>query len=130
MVYTNVTAVIRFADAFTAQGGTPCMCATDLPAAYRNIPLAASELHLVGFSFPDEQDHDQFYYHRMLPFGGSMCPRIFDSFSCACQWVIEQRIAAAGVDARAAHLLDDFVVVGFDSSHTSAAEEIMVQFFC
>ena len=53
------------------------------------------------------------YYDKCLPMGESSSCQIFESFSCALQWVMETKYHAAGMP----HFIDDFIFVGPPNSN-------------
>lgn len=80
----------------------------DIESAFRIIPIAPKDYHLLGFSW-----EDKFWYDRCLPMGCATSCQIFEKFSCAVQWIMKERFGASDMS----HILDDFIFVGPAKSH-------------
>jgi hypothetical protein len=80
----------------------------DIEDAFRIMPVHPSDYHLLGFIW-----NTFCYYDKCLPMGESSSCQIFESFSCALQWVMETKYHAAGMP----HFIDDFIFVGPPNSN-------------
>ena len=75
----------------------------DIESAFRIIPIHPDDYHLLGFTW-----EDKFFYDKCLPMGCSTSCTIFESFSCAIQWVLTKKLGVQHMS----HILDDFMFVG------------------
>lgn len=88
--------------------GTGALLAkTDIESAFRIIPVHPKDHELLGM-----QIDNSFYYDKCLPMGCATSCNIFERFSTALHWILEQVFNASGV----VHVLDDFLFVGPPSS--------------
>ena len=97
--YEGIGKVIDLVKSFDRQ----CLLAKcDIEDAFRIINIHPSYRHLLGCTW-----NNFYYYDRCLPMGASSSYQIFESFSCALQWIMEIRYKAAGMS----HIIDDFLSV-------------------
>ena len=83
--------------------GPNCFLAkSDVQSAFRIIPIAPSEYHLLGFKWKD-----QCYFDRCLPMGASSSCAIFERFSTSIEWIIKNYVSNTAV----LHVLDDFLFI-------------------
>ena len=80
----------------------------DLEDAYRTVPISPLDYHKLGFSF-----QDKFYFDCALPMGASSSVRIYESFSKALQWILQEKFSVQFVS----HIIDDFIFVGPSNSY-------------
>ena len=78
------------------------MAKMDIKQAYRNIPIAPEDRHLLGFRW-----NQITYIDNTLPFGLRSAPFIFTAIADALMWIMEQK----GV-TWAIHYIDDFLTLG------------------
>ena len=79
--YEGIGKVIDLVKSF----GRKCLLAKcDIEDAFRIINIHPSDHHLLGFTW-----NNFYYYDRCLPMGASSSCQIFESFSCALQWIME-----------------------------------------
>ena len=78
------------------------MTKVDIEAAFRIIPVAPSDTHLLGFRW-----RELYYMDAVLPMGCSSSCAIFESFSTALEWIAMNTLGATKV----IHVLDDFLVL-------------------
>ena len=78
----------------------------DLKQAYRNIPVAPEDSHLLGFQW-----EDRIYVDLRLPLGLRSAPFIFSSVADALLWIMQQNGVTWGI-----HYLDDFLTIGLPYS--------------
>ena len=98
--YQNIETVIELVQ----ENGFKClMSKADIQDAFRLIPIHPAEHHLLGFQWDG-----QFYHDAALPMGASASCQLFESFSTALQWILNEKFQIKGVS----HLLDDFFFVG------------------
>lgn len=76
---------------------------TDLKNAYKQIPIYPSDFELLGFKISDS-----YYIDKTLPFGLSNSCHLFEQFSSALQWILEEKFNVG----YCVHVLDDFLFVG------------------
>jgi len=100
----------------------------DLRDAYRILQVRAEDLHLQGIHIRRD-GRDVYYVDGHLGFGCASAPRIFDSFAAAIQWIYEQRLAAAGIDAHVYHLLDDSLTIAASLEDAQRAERVKDELF-
>eukprot|EP00731_Ephydatia_muelleri_P035407 Em0121g2a len=74
----------------------------DLQAAFRMVPVLASEWELLGMYW-----RDKYYVETCLPFGLRSAPSIFDNFASALHWILEHNYGVTLL-----HCLDDFLLLG------------------
>ena len=79
----------------------------DIESAFQIIPIHPGDYHLLGFMW-----EDKFFYDKCLPMGCSTSCTIFESFSCAIQWVLTNKLEVQYMS----HILDDFMFVGPSNS--------------
>ncbi|XP_069133139.1 uncharacterized protein [Argopecten irradians] len=84
-------------------GSGALMAKSDIESAFRLIPIHPNDYELLGF-----QIEGKFYFDRVLPMGCSISCRLFETFSSAIHWVMENKYHVAGM----VHILDDFLFVG------------------
>lgn len=72
---------------------------TDLESAYKQVPVHPSDFELLGFSIDG-----QFYFDKTLPFGLSYSCNLFEKFSSALQWILQNKFSVV----HCVHMLDDF----------------------
>lgn len=98
--YQNIETVIDLVQSYESN----ClMSKTDIEHAFRLIPIAKKDHHLLGFHWDK-----QFYYDVSLPMGASSSCQLFEAFSTALHWILNAKFQIYGVS----HLLDDFFFVG------------------
>jgi len=74
----------------------------DIQLAYRNIPVAPEDRHLLGMRW-----EGKVYVDKVLPFGLRSAPIIFTAVANALQFIMEQQGTTWVV-----HYLDDFLTLG------------------
>ena len=75
----------------------------DLEDAYRTIPVSPIDYSKLSFIF-----QNKFYFDCVLPMGARSSVRVYESFSKALQWILQNKFAVAHVS----HIIDDFIFVG------------------
>ena len=90
----------------------------DLEEAYRTIPISPLDYHKLGFIFKD-----QFYFDCVLSMGASSSVNIYEKFSSALQWILQQKFRVKFVS----HIIDDFIFVGPRGS--DLCEKALLSFF-
>ena len=60
---------------------------TDVAHAFKLIPVKPEQYHKLGIHFDGK-----YYYDKTLPQGCASSCRIFETFSSAIQWILEQRV--------------------------------------
>ena len=89
------------------------MAKSDISDAFRLIPLHPSQYHLTGFKWRGE-----YYFDKMLPMGCSSSCKIFETFSSALLWLLNNKFGIFSVTK----ILDDFLFV--DSNHNSCRHSL------
>eukprot|EP00731_Ephydatia_muelleri_P001738 Em0001g1738a len=74
----------------------------DLQAAFRMVPVLASEWELLGMYWCDK-----YYVETCFPFVLRSAPSIFDNFASALHWILEHNYGVTLL-----HCLDDFLLLG------------------
>ncbi|KAL5517617.1 hypothetical protein EMCRGX_G003199 [Ephydatia muelleri] len=87
------------------------MAKLDLQAAFRMVPVLASEWELLGMYW-----HDKYYVDTCLPFGVCSAPSIFDNFASALHWILQHNYGATLL-----HYLDYFLLLGQPMLDTSTS---------
>ncbi len=100
-------------------GNNIYMCKLDIRNAYRIIPVHFSQHYLLGFSFKN-----QYYYERVLPQGMGTSCAIFECFSTALDWIINNVFKIP-----CHHILDDFILFGKTESLCKKALDLVLLFF-
>ena len=75
----------------------------DIKDSYRIIPVHETDWELLGFCI-----EDKYYHNKVLPQGLSYSCALFETFSTALLWIVENKLNIPGC----AHILDDFLFVG------------------
>lgn len=97
-------ATIQDAISIINQLGSGCfMAKSDIKSAFRIIPIAPEDHHLLGFQF-----EGQFYYDTCLAMGCSSSCGIFEKFSTALHWIMQHKFGVKHI----VHVLDDFLFLG------------------
>ena len=78
------------------------MAKSDIADAFRIIPLHPSQYHLTGFSW-----EGKYYYDKRLPQGCSSSCKIFESFSSALYWILENNKKVRNT----VKVIDDFLFI-------------------
>lgn len=78
------------------------MSKLDIKAAFRNIPVHPSDWELLGMKW-----EGLYFFDMVLPFGLRSAPFLFDQFSSAIEWIIQNKLNIPKV----IHILDDFFLV-------------------
>ena len=95
------------------QGSGSSMAKTDIEQAFRQIPIHPSQYNILRFQFDNK-----FYFDKCLPFGLSSSCQIFERFSCALQWILENKFTSN----KTSHLLDDHIFIA--KSPVSCANDL------
>jgi hypothetical protein len=98
--YDDIDVVVKLIKYF---GRNAKMSKCDIEDAFRIVAIHPSDYHLLGFIW-----NNLYYYDRCLPMGASSSCQIFERFSCAFQWIMENKYHVAGMS----HIIDDFLFVG------------------
>ena len=92
----------------------------DIRKAYRNIPIAPTDRHLLGFTWDEKV-----YVDKVLPFGLRSAPLIFSAIADALLWIMHKR----GV-SWAIHYVDDFLTIGRPHSDECARNMELMHKIC
>ena len=76
---------------------------TDIEHGYKIIPIHPSDHELLGFAIGDN-----LYFDKTLPMGLSFACNLFERFSTAIHWIVNNKLSISGC----VHYLDDFLLVG------------------
>ena len=99
--------------------GTP-MAKIDVESAYRIIPVAPADRHLLGMCW-----QNQLFIDAALPFGLRSAPIIFNSVADALLWILrEQSIRPIF------HYLDDFITMGEPGTNECERNMRMMRTIC
>ncbi|XP_062590215.1 uncharacterized protein LOC134251812 [Saccostrea cucullata] len=116
--YDSIDNVVGLVQKF---GKNSLMAKSDIEDAFRIVLIHPLDHHLLGFHW-----ENSFYYDMCLPMGASSSCQIFESLSCALQWIMEIVFKAAGVS----HILDDFFFVGPPNSSKCRDDLVSFLFLC
>ena len=75
------------------------MSKLDIKSAFRNIPVHPSDWELLGMKW-----EGLYFFDMTLPFVLRSAPFLFDEFSSALEWIIQNKLNTPKV----IHILDDF----------------------
>ena len=78
------------------------MARSDIQNAFKIIPINPADYELQGFEW-----QGQFYFDKTLAMGCSLSCHIFEAFSTALQWILQNKFKIELVT----HILDDFFFV-------------------
>ena len=78
------------------------MAKVDIQSAFRIIPIRPSDRPLLGFQWDGK-----YYMDAVLPMGCSSSCAIFESFSCALEWIAKSKLGVNEV----IHVIDDFLLL-------------------
>ena len=92
----------------------------DIKQAYRNIPVAPQDRHLLGLQW-----EGKVYLDQVLPFGLRSAPLIFSAITDALLWIMLKQ----GV-TWAIHYIDDFLTVGHPQSDECHSNMLLMQRIC
>jgi len=95
--YTNFDEAIKMIQKF----GRGChLFKIDLKSAFRLIPVAPKDFHLLGFSF-----EGKYYFDKALPFGSSISCAIFERFAKFLLFCVKSRLHSGAL----MQYLDDYL---------------------
>ena len=94
-VYDAIKAILKF-------GHNTFLAKTDIRSAFRIIPIAPSNYHLLGFKW-----RNKYYFDKCLPMGASSSCAIFESLSTALEWILLKYTRNVLI----VHVLDDFLII-------------------
>ena len=75
------------------------MSKLDIKSAFRNVPVHPSDWELLGMKW-----EGLYFFDMVLPFGLRSAPFLFDEFSSAVEWIIQNKLKIPKV----IRILDDF----------------------
>ena len=80
---------------------------TDIDHAYKIIPLSVKDFNLLGCQFKW-----MYFIDKTLPMGASSASAIFEKFSSAIEWILQQQFKRQKIKAFVKHYMDDFIIIG------------------
>ena len=83
-------------------GPNAFMSKSDIESAFRLLPIASDDQHLLCFKFDD-----QFYVDKCLPMGARSSCALFEAFSSSLEYILHQQGFCSSC-----HYLDDYLFVG------------------
>jgi len=92
----------------------------DIKQAYRHIPVAPEDRHLLGLSWKGET-----YIDQVLPFGLRLAPLIFSAVADALQWIMINRGVSWTI-----HYIDDFLTMGAPHSKECGSNMKIMEATC
>ncbi|XP_056016820.1 uncharacterized protein LOC125676591 [Ostrea edulis] len=100
---------------------------TDLENAYKQIPIHPGDFELLGFRISGS-----FFYDKTLPFGLSYTCQLFEKFSSALQWILENKFQQMTFSTmKTIILLCVFVILPdrstMDKSHPTVQKKLQQQ---
>ena len=84
-------------------GPNAFMAKSDIESAFRLLPIASDDQHLLCFKFDN-----QFYVDRCLPMGARSSCALFEAFSSSLEYILHQQGYCSSC-----HYLDDFFFCWF-----------------
>ena len=78
----------------------------DFESAFRHIPVSPLDSPLLGFQW-----QGRYYSECFLPFGLRTAPYLFNLFSEAFHWILQEELGTQELPGRIIHYLDDFLIV-------------------
>ena len=97
--YTPLSTAI---DKIVQYGRYTYLAKADIKSAFRIIPIHPSDYHLLGFKW-----EGKYFFDKCLPMGASSSCNIFEKFSSAINWIVQQKCP----DVTILHVLDDFLFI-------------------
>ena len=97
--YANISHAIKH---ILFYGNNSFLAKSDIQSAFRIIPISPLDYKLLGFKW-----QGNYFFDKCLPMGASSSCQIFEKFSTALQWIIENYIS----NTRVIHVLDDFLFI-------------------
>ena len=98
--YQSVDDAIRF---IRSLGIGSLMAKSDIEKAFRILPVHPRDYELLGMKI-----NNLFYYDKALPMACSISCKLFEDFSTALQWILQNKLDTPAV----ALVLDDFLFIG------------------
>ena len=92
----------------------------DIEHAYKMVPISPSSCHLLGFRLSDK-----YYFDKTLPMELSYSCNLFEKFSNAVHWIVENKLGIQGC----AHVLDDFFFISPLVINTCTKSSDLTRFF-
>jgi len=92
----------------------------DIKQAYRHIPVAPEDRHLLGLSWKGET-----YIDQVLPFGLRSAPLIFSAVADALQWIMINRGVSWTI-----YYIDDFLTMGAPHSRECGSNIKIMEATC
>ncbi len=99
----------------------PWLCKIDLAAAYQSVKVRDEDLHLLGFSWPNEEGTNEYFSMGILPFGMRSSPHCFNNYATALLWVAKRR----GLTQDALNYLDDYICICCSEQHGATSLDIL-----
>lgn len=96
-----------FVSLLTSVGPGSFIAKADIESAFRIIPVHPDDYHLLGFTFAGH-----YYYDKCLPMGCSISCKVFEQFSCALQWILQNIYNVSTMS----HILDDYIFISKSES--------------
>ena len=113
--YSNISQAIKH----ILDIGRYCYLAkSDIQSAFRIIPINPIDYPLLGFKWKGF-----YYFDRCLPMGASSSCQIFESFSTALQWIVENYLP----NTKVIHVLDDFLFIAKTESECKSSLRIFLR---
>ena len=83
------------------------MAKTDIENSFKIIPIHPDDQVLLGCAI-----QGQYFYDKALPMGLSYSCKLFEAFSSAVHWIVDNKLNGCGC----VYVLDDFLFVGQSNS--------------
>ena len=120
MCSLHYTSIDDAASKILTLGKGAMLAKMDIRQAYRNIPVAPEDKHLLGLQW-----NDQIYIDQVLPFGLCSAPMIFSAVADALLWIMLKKGVSWGI-----HYIDDFLTAGAPHSHECLQNTLIMQSVC
>lgn len=92
----------------------------DIEHAYKIVPISPSSCHLLGFRLGDK-----YYFDKTLPVGLSYSCNLFEKFSNAVHWIVENKLGIQG----SVHVLADILFIWHPVIDTCTKSSYLAGFF-
>ncbi|XP_069122414.1 uncharacterized protein [Argopecten irradians] len=98
--YTKFDAAIELVQNL---GQGALLAKSDIKSAFRLLPISPQDFDLLGFKL-----QGYYYFDKCLPMGCSLSCSLFEKFSSALEWIVQNKLGKRSV----LHYLDDFLFGG------------------
>jgi hypothetical protein len=105
--YFRYSSLSNALDLIASVGQSAWLAKLDIKDAFRLLPIAPSDCHLVSFQF-----EGSIYVEKNLPFGLKSSPSLFDDFASLFSWIVADSYPGGSGSFRFVRYCDDFLLIG------------------